>query len=112
MSKKIMPKVIQKHLSKITKQFKDALVDIDDSRLKQEFLINIQKSDITEEIDRIESHIIELRRLINGSIPSGKKMDFLMQEFNREANTLCAKSSSKELTYLGIEMKVIIAQIR
>ena len=75
-AKKIMPKVIKKHQSKITKKFKEALLDIDDSRLKQEFLLFIQKSYITEEIDRIESHIIELRRLINGSIPSGKKWIF------------------------------------
>jgi uncharacterized protein (TIGR00255 family) len=111
-AKKIMPKVIKKHQSKITKKFKEALLDIDDSRLKQEFLIFIQKSDITEEIDRIESHIIELRRLINGSIPSGKKMDFLMQEFNREANTIGSKAISVDISNISIELKVYIEQIR
>tara|TARA_B110000259_G_scaffold183140_1_gene227953 strand:+ start:3416 stop:4267 length:852 start_codon:yes stop_codon:yes gene_type:complete len=111
-AKKIMPKVIKKHQSKITKKFKEALLDIDDSRLKQEFLLFIQKSDITEEIDRIESHIIELRRLINGSIPSGKKMDFLMQEFNREANTIGSKAISVDISNISIELKVYIEQIR
>jgi len=111
-AKKIMPKVIKKHQSKITKKFKEALLDIDDSRLKQEFLLFIQKSDITEEIDRIESHIIELRRLINGSIPSGKKMDFLMQEFNREANTIGSKAISVDISNISVELKVYIEQIR
>ena len=111
-AKKIMPKVIKIHQSKITKKFKEALLDIDDSRLKQEFLLFIQKSDITEEIDRIESHIIELRRLINGSIPSGKKMDFLMQEFNREANTIGSKAISVDISNISIELKVYIEQIR
>jgi uncharacterized protein (TIGR00255 family) len=111
-AKKIMPKVIKKHQSKITKKFKEALLDIDDSRLKQEFLLFIQKSDITEEIDRIESHIIELKRVINGSIPSGKKMDFLMQEFNREANTIGSKAISVDISNISIELKVYIEQIR
>ena len=111
-AKKIMPKVIKKHQSKITKKFKEALLDIDDSRLKQEFLLFIQKSDITEEIDRIESHIIELKRVINGSIPSGKKMDFLMQEFNIEANTIGSKAISVDISNISIELKVYIEQIR
>jgi len=111
-AKKIMPTVIKKHQSKIIKKFKEALLDIEDSRLKQEFLLFIQKSDITEEIDRIESHIIELRRLINGPSPSGKKMDFLMQEFNREANTIGSKAVSVDISTISVELKVYIEQIR
>ena len=111
-AKKIMPTVIKKHQSKIIKKFKEALLDTEDSRLKQEFLLFIQKSDITEEIDRIESHIIELRRLINGSSSSGKKMDFLMQEFNREANTIGSKAVSVDISTISVELKVYIEQIR
>ena len=111
-AKKIMPTVIKKHQSKIIKKFKEALLDTEDSRLKQEFLLFIQKSDITEEIDRIESHIIELRRLINGPSPSGKKMDFLMQEFNREANTIGSKAVSVDISTISVELKVYIEQIR
>ena len=111
-AKKIMPTAIKKHQSKIIKKFKEALLDTEDSRLKQEFLLFIQKSDITEEIDRIESHIIELRRLINGSSPSGKKMDFLMQEFNREANTIGSKAVSVDISTISVELKVYIEQIR
>ncbi|EAV46552.1 hypothetical protein MB2181_00725 [Methylophilales bacterium HTCC2181] len=111
-AKKIMPTAIKKHQSKIIKKFKEALLDTEDSRLKQEFLLFVQKSDITEEIDRIESHIIELRRLINGSSPSGKKMDFLMQEFNREANTIGSKAVSVDISTISVELKVYIEQIR
>ena len=111
-AKKIMPTAIKKHQSKIIKKFKEALLDTEDSRLKQEFLLFIQKSDITEEIDRIESHIIELRRLINGPSPSGKKMDFLMQEFNREANTIGSKAVSVDISTISVELKVYIEQIR
>jgi uncharacterized protein (TIGR00255 family) len=107
-----MPTAIKKHQSKIIKKFKEALLDTEDSRLKQEFLLFIQKSDITEEIDRIESHIIELRRLINGSSSSGKKMDFLMQEFNREANTIGSKAVSVDISTISVELKVYIEQIR
>ena len=109
---KIMPRAIKNHKIKVVKKFKEALVDLEDSRLKQEFLLFVQKSDIKEEIDRIESHIIELRRLINLNSPSGKKMDFLMQEFNREANTIGSKAVSVAISKISVELKVLIEQIR
>ena len=111
-AKKIFPKAIKEHQKKIIKKFKEALIDIDDSRLKQEFLLFVQKSDITEEIDRLDSHIIELKRLININSPSGKKMDFLMQEFNREANTIGSKAVSTDISKISVELKVLIEQIR
>ena len=111
-AKKIIPKAIKQHQKKIVKKFKDALIDPDDSRLKQEFLFFIQKSDITEELDRLDSHIIELKRLINLSSPSGKKIDFLMQEFNREANTIGSKAASVNISKISVELKVLIEQIR
>ena len=86
--------------------------DIEPARLAQEMAILAVKSDVAEEIDRITAHINAAHDLLNSTEPVGRKFDFLMQEFNREANTLCAKSGSKELTSLGIEMKVIIDQIR
>jgi uncharacterized protein (TIGR00255 family) len=111
-AKKIIPKAIKEHQKKIVKKFKDALIDPDDSRLKQEFLFFIQKSDITEELDRLDSHIIELKRLINLDSPSGKKIDFLMQEFNREANTIGSKAASVNISKISVELKVLIEQIR
>ena len=111
-AKKIIPKAIKNHQKKVIKKFKDALINVDDARLKQEFLLFIQKSDVTEEIDRIESHIIELRRLINLNGPTGKKIDFLMQEFNREANTIGSKAISVDISKISVELKVLIEQVR
>jgi len=111
-AKKIIPKAIKNHQKKVIKKFKDALINVDDARLKHEFLLFIQKSDVTEEIDRIESHIIELRRLINLNGPTGKKIDFLMQEFNREANTIGSKSVSVDISKISVELKVLIEQVR
>ena len=111
-TKKIIPKVIKEHQKRIIKKFREALIDAEDIRLKQEFLLFVQKSDITEEIDRLDSHIIELRRLINLNSPSGKKMDFLMQEFNREANTIGSKAVSVDISKISVELKVLIEQIR
>ncbi|MDA1338792.1 MAG: YicC family protein [Proteobacteria bacterium] len=111
-TKKIMPTAIKIHQGKIQKKFKEALIDIEGDRLKQELLIFIQKSDVTEEIDRLESHLKELKRLLTVKEPVGKKMDFLMQEFNREANTLGSKAISVDISQISVELKVLIEQIR
>ena len=86
--------------------------DIDPERLEQEMAILAVKSDVTEEIDRLQAHIAAAQALLTSDGPSGRKFDFLMQEFNREANTLCSKSGSKALTAIGLEMKVLIDQMR
>tara|TARA_B100001769_G_scaffold265150_1_gene250102 strand:+ start:2115 stop:2966 length:852 start_codon:yes stop_codon:yes gene_type:complete len=109
---KILPKAIKLHKNKINDKFKAALINLDQDRLKQELLIFIQKGDVEEELDRLGAHISELRRLLNNSEPVGKKIDFLMQEFNREANTLGSKSISKDISQISINLKVLIDQIR
>ena len=86
--------------------------DIDPARLAQEMAILAVKSDVTEEIDRLQAHIAAAQGLLTSDVPSGRKFDFLMQEFNREANTLCSKSGSKALTAIGLEIKVLIDQMR
>ena len=86
--------------------------EIQPDRLAQELAILAVKSDVTEEIDRLKAHIDAANTLLKSRNPVGRKFDFLMQEFNRETNTLCAKSNSKELTAIGIEMKVTIDQMR
>ena len=86
--------------------------EIQPDRLAQELAILAVKSDVTEEIDRLKAHIDAANTLLKSHNPVGRKFDFLMQEFNRETNTLCAKSNSKELTAIGIEMKVTIDQMR
>ena len=81
--RKIIPKYINIYQSKINKKFKDALINIDQDKIKQELVTFIQKSDVEEELDRLNSHSHELKRLLSLSEPVGKKIDFLMQEFNR-----------------------------
>ena len=110
--KKFMPAVIKSHQNKIRNKFKAALIDIDQDRLKQEFQIFVQKGDVEEELDRLGAHISELRRLLDKSEPVGKKIDFLMQEFNREANTLGSKSISTDISKISVDLKVLIDQIR
>ena len=110
--KNLMPLAIKAHENKIKLKFKAALIDIDQDRLKQEFLIFVQKGDVEEELDRLGAHISELRRLLNKSEPVGKKIDFLMQEFNREANTLGSKSISIDISKISVDLKVLIDQIR
>ena len=84
----------------------------DEERLVQEMAMIAVKSDVTEEIDRLQTHIQAARELIESADPVGRKFDFLMQEFNREANTLCSKSQSSELTAIGLELKTTIDQLR
>ena len=111
-TKKVMPRLINKNMRTITSRLKENLIDANDERIKQELLFFIQKSDINEEIDRLESHIEEITRLLSLKIPIGKKMDFLMQEFNREANTIGSKAAGIEISNMSINLKVCIEQIR
>ena len=110
--RKTVPKFIDAHQRKIIKKFKDALINFDQDKIKQELVTFIQKGDVEEELDRLDSHSHELRRLLNLSEPVGKKIDFLMQEFNREANTLGSKAIAVEISQSGVELKVLIEQIR
>ena len=109
-------KAIENRADEFETNFKAAIVrlkqDIEPSRLAQEMAILAVKSDVTEEIDRLIAHIAAARALLASDEPAGRKFDFLMQEFNREANTLCSKSNSKSLTAIGLEMKVLIDQMR
>ena len=84
----------------------------DEARLLQELALIALKTDVTEELDRLSAHIIAARDLLELSGPVGRKLDFLMQEFNREANTLCSKAQSTELTSVGLDLKAVIDQMR
>ncbi len=84
----------------------------DDARVAQELALLAVKSDITEEIDRLAAHVTAARDLIADGGPVGRKLDFLMQEFNREANTLCSKAQSTDLTRTGLALKALIDQMR
>jgi uncharacterized protein (TIGR00255 family) len=90
----------------------DAAEGIDEGRIAQELALLAVKADVTEELDRLTSHVAQARALLAGKGPKGRKLDFLMQEFNREANTLCSKAGSAALTAIGLDLKTVIDQMR
>ena len=90
----------------------EPITEADPARLSQELALLAVKSDVTEEIDRLRAHVDAARQHLSEGGVLGRKLDFLMQEFNREANTLCSKAGSTDLTALGLELKVIIDQMR
>ena len=109
----LFPTLLETHKEKIRSRLVEAVGDINNDRLQQEFALFIQKSDIDEEFSRLRTHIDEVRRIVTeqkGS--SGKRLDFLMQELNREANTLGSKSIAAECTRASVELKVLIEQMR
>lgn len=84
----------------------------DPQRVAQELALIAVKADVTEEVDRLRAHVDAARALLDSPEPVGRKLDFLMQEFNREANTLCSKSQHKALTRIGLDLKTVIDQMR
>lgn len=95
-------------LAQLTAQAADSHND----RLEQELLLLAQRMDVEEELDRLKSHVAEIRKALESSEPAGRRLDFLMQELNREANTLSSKSQDAETTRTAVEMKVLIEQMR
>lgn len=85
---------------------------VEESRIAQELALLAVKSDVTEEIDRLQGHVTAARDLLDQTGPVGRKLDFLSQEFNREANTLCSKAGSPPLTRIGLDLKAVIDQMR
>lgn len=90
----------------------DGVTGVDEDRLAQELALIAVKSDVTEEIDRLRAHVQAAHELLGAGGTVGRKLDFLMQEFNREANTLCSKSQNTELTRIGLALKAVIDQMR
>ena len=85
---------------------------LDEGRMEQEVAFLAQKLDVDEELDRLKMHVGETRRVLNLEEPVGRRLDFLMQEFNREANTLSSKSADNRTTKAAVELKVLIEQMR
>ena len=90
----------------------DARDSLDETRIAQELALLAVKSDITEELDRLATHVTAARALLDGTGPKGRKFDFLTQELNREANTLCSKAGHAALTAIGLDLKTVIDQMR
>jgi uncharacterized protein (TIGR00255 family) len=109
---KRMPEVLLLIRTKLKDRITELVTQPDFDRLEQELVLLTQKLDITEELDRLETHITEVLRVLKQKEPVGRRLDFLMQELNREANTLGSKSADKEMTQIAIELKVLIEQMR
>jgi len=107
-----MPVIRQWQREKITTRFEDAKIELDETRVEQELVMLAQKIDVDEELDRLDVHIKEVSRLLKKGGAVGRRMDFLMQELNREANTLGSKSISAKTTSASVELKVLIEQMR
>jgi uncharacterized protein (TIGR00255 family) len=107
-----VPAIHDAYVDKLGARLRDAGLDPDAERLKQELALFATKIDVAEEVSRLTTHVAEVRRVLAAAGPSGKRLDFLMQELNREANTLASKSVDAELSHAALEIKVLIEQMR
>jgi uncharacterized protein (TIGR00255 family) len=107
-----MPAVLLQLREKLTSRINELVVEPDNDRIEQELVLLAQKLDVAEELDRLQTHIDEVVRVLQQKEPIGRRLDFLMQEMNREANTLGSKSADKDMTAIAIELKVLIEQMR
>ena len=107
-----MPEVLAATRAKQKERIENLNVEADPTRLELEIALIAQKIDVDEELDRLESHLIEIQDAINSGKPVGRRLDFLMQELNREANTLGSKSADTETTKAAVDLKVLIEQMR
>lgn len=98
--------------TKLLSRVQQVKIEVPETRLEQEIALILTRLDVTEELDRLKTHLSEVNRTLNCDRIAGRRLDFLMQELNREANTLSSKSDSVELTQSAIEMKVLIEQMR
>lgn len=104
--------VVRTNLRAALRRVTDNVDNIDETRIAQELAILALKNDVTEEIDRLRAHVGAAADLLDDAGPVGRKLDFLSQEFNREANTLCSKAQSAPLTRIGLDLKAVIDQMR
>ena len=110
--RELMPEVLQGVRTKIRERLQEVLNELDETRLEQEMTLLAQRLDVDEEMDRLEGHLEEVERVLESDEPVGRRLDFFMQELNREANTLSSKSNNLEVTRIAVEMKVLIEQMR
>ena len=107
-----MPEIIARLRQNLIGRIADLRVELESTRLEQEVTLLAQKADVAEELDRLDSHLNEVARVIDTTDQKGRRLDFLMQELNREANTLSSKSAVVETTLNAVELKVLIEQMR
>ena len=107
-----LPEMQTRVRARLNERLAELGANVDRERLEQELALLLQRLDVDEELERLSGHIVEVRRVIGGSEPAGRRLDFLMQELNREANTLASKSQDLETTRASVDMKVLIEQMR
>lgn len=107
-----MPGVIKWQREKILSRFEEAKIELESTRVEQEMVMLAQKVDVAEELDRLISHIGETHKILKKGGAVGRRLDFMMQEFNRESNTLGSKSINTDITQSAVELKVLIEQMR
>ena len=108
----LVPQIRAGQRQKLEARLADLSQPADPGRVEQELVLWLQKLDVDEELDRLDSHLVELRRVLKQKEPVGRRLDFLLQEFNREANTLGSKSVDTRTSNAAVELKVLIDQIR
>jgi len=111
-TRKNMPIILGQHRHRLAERVADMQVKLEPERLEQEMVVLAQKSDVAEELDRLQSHIVEVQNVLQRNEPVGRRLDFLMQELNREANTLASKSIDIGTTRNSVDLKVLIEQMR
>jgi len=107
-----IPRLVAAYQEKLAARFKEIMASGDDDRIRQEIALFAQKIDVDEELSRLQTHLSEMRRILEKGGAAGKRLDFLMQELNREANTLGSKSAASETSQTAMELKVLIEQMR
>ena len=108
----LLPELLQRQRQRIEQRLADIDTELEPQRLEQELVLLAQKADVGEELDRLQVHVEEVARVLAKGGPCGRRLDFLMQELNREANTLSSKSISSATTHNAVELKVLIEQMR
>lgn len=107
-----MPQILEGIRERLATRLEEVTQELDPSRLEQEMVLLSQRLDVDEEMDRLGSHLEEVDRVLEQNEPVGRRLDFLMQELNRESNTLSSKSNDVETTRIAVDMKVLIEQMR
>ncbi len=107
-----LPEILATQREKLQTKLAALQVELDPERLEQEIVLLAQKADVDEELDRLDTHVIEVKRSLKQTDSLGRRLDFLMQELNREANTLSSKSIVSDTTQAAVELKVLIEQMR
>ena len=110
--KPLLPQLHQDYQARLEQKLQETIKTIDQERIAQELVLFAQRIDVDEELGRLSTHVSEVKRILDSSAPAGKRLDFLMQELNREANTLGSKSVSVHTTQVSMELKVLIEQMR